>query len=241
MTQDRAGAAMAAADSANASAATAATATAATAATATAATAAAAGAAATSAAACGAAASAVAADGSAAGRESDAAGGAAASAGERRESAASQASSSSAASSAANRRSSGGSSGSSSSSSSSSSPRYLYGFVFNRQRQDHRLRRGGEQKSVVVLSERPFSSVFKSLVQVREGIMGEWREGGLEAATNAAMRLSRLSSRRRGCLHYAGEEVLQLCVCAVIKAWVREWRSNRAMHDGDGDVERDDG
>eukprot|EP00891_Asterochloris_glomerata_P002409 jgi/Astpho2/2409/Aster-x1074 len=36
----------------------------------------------------------------------------------------------------------------------------LYGFVFCRQRQDERLRRGGEQKSLVVLSELPFSSVL---------------------------------------------------------------------------------
>ncbi|CAK9223199.1 unnamed protein product [Sphagnum troendelagicum] len=48
----------------------------------------------------------------------------------------------------------------------SGAPRYLYGFVFNRQRQDERLRRGGEQKSMVILSERPYSSVFKPLVQI---------------------------------------------------------------------------
>ncbi|XP_024391056.1 uncharacterized protein [Physcomitrium patens] len=48
----------------------------------------------------------------------------------------------------------------------SGGPRYLYGFVFNRQRQDEKLRRGGEQKSVVVLSERPYSCVFKPLVQI---------------------------------------------------------------------------
>eukprot|EP00249_Psilotum_nudum_P011704 c23334_g1_i2 orf=723-3173(+) len=48
----------------------------------------------------------------------------------------------------------------------SGGPRYLYGFVFNRQRKDERLRRGGEQKSVVILSERPYSSVFRSLLQI---------------------------------------------------------------------------
>ncbi|KAG6540842.1 hypothetical protein Mapa_017772 [Marchantia paleacea] len=48
----------------------------------------------------------------------------------------------------------------------SGAPKYLYGFVFNRQRQDERLKRGGEQKSVVVLSERPFSCVYKPLVQI---------------------------------------------------------------------------
>lgn len=48
----------------------------------------------------------------------------------------------------------------------SGAPRYLYGFVFNRQRQDERLKRGGEQKSLVVLSERPFLCVFKPLVQI---------------------------------------------------------------------------
>ncbi|XP_059661640.1 uncharacterized protein LOC132307792 [Cornus florida] len=46
------------------------------------------------------------------------------------------------------------------------SSRYLYGFVFNRQRHDERLKRGGEQKSVVILSHSPFSSVFKRLLQI---------------------------------------------------------------------------
>ncbi|KAJ4821931.1 hypothetical protein Tsubulata_041966 [Turnera subulata] len=44
--------------------------------------------------------------------------------------------------------------------------RYLYGYVFNRQRHDERLKRGGEQKSVVILSHNPFSSVFKPLLQI---------------------------------------------------------------------------
>lgn len=48
----------------------------------------------------------------------------------------------------------------------SGGPRYLYGFVFNRQRKDERLKRGGEQKSVVILSERPYSNVFRSLLQI---------------------------------------------------------------------------
>ncbi|XP_077230746.1 polarity axis stabilization protein isoform X2 [Tasmannia lanceolata] len=51
-------------------------------------------------------------------------------------------------------------------SSSRSSPRYIYGYVFNRQRQDERLKRGGEQKSVVILSYSPYSSVFKPLLQI---------------------------------------------------------------------------
>ncbi|GFZ05907.1 hypothetical protein Acr_18g0000770 [Actinidia rufa] len=55
---------------------------------------------------------------------------------------------------------------SNSDSSSSSSCRYLYGFVFNRQRHDERLKRGGEQKSVVILSHSPYSSVFKPLLQI---------------------------------------------------------------------------
>ncbi|XP_019177075.1 PREDICTED: protein DENND6A isoform X2 [Ipomoea nil] len=45
-------------------------------------------------------------------------------------------------------------------------PRYLYGFVFNRQRHDERLKRGGEQKSVVILSHSPFSGVFRPLLQI---------------------------------------------------------------------------
>ncbi|KAM7471160.1 hypothetical protein LguiA_009343 [Lonicera macranthoides] len=44
--------------------------------------------------------------------------------------------------------------------------RYLYGFVFNRQRHDERLKRGGEQKSVVILSHSPYSSVFRPLLQI---------------------------------------------------------------------------
>ncbi|MQL82515.1 hypothetical protein Taro_015004 [Colocasia esculenta] len=43
---------------------------------------------------------------------------------------------------------------------------FLYGYVFNRQRQDERLKRGGEQKSVVILSPRPYSSVFRPLLQI---------------------------------------------------------------------------
>ncbi|KAG6589559.1 Protein DENND6A, partial [Cucurbita argyrosperma subsp. sororia] len=44
--------------------------------------------------------------------------------------------------------------------------KYMYGFVFNRQRHDERLRRGGEQKSVVILSHNPYSTVFKPLLQI---------------------------------------------------------------------------
>ncbi|XP_010532260.1 PREDICTED: protein DENND6A [Tarenaya hassleriana] len=43
---------------------------------------------------------------------------------------------------------------------------YLYGYVFNRQRHDERLKRGGEQKSVVILSHTPYSSVFRPLLQI---------------------------------------------------------------------------
>ncbi|XP_015883028.2 uncharacterized protein LOC107418857 [Ziziphus jujuba] len=43
---------------------------------------------------------------------------------------------------------------------------YMYGYVFNRQRHDERLKRGGEQKSVVILSHKPYSSVFKPLLQI---------------------------------------------------------------------------
>lgn len=38
--------------------------------------------------------------------------------------------------------------------------------MFNRQRHDERLKRGGEQKSVVILSYFPYSSVFKPLLQI---------------------------------------------------------------------------
>ncbi|XP_027331871.1 protein DENND6A-like [Abrus precatorius] len=44
--------------------------------------------------------------------------------------------------------------------------KYLYGYVFNRQRHDERLKRGGEQKSVVILSHTPYSSVFRPLLQI---------------------------------------------------------------------------
>ncbi|KAJ1435167.1 Tripartite DENN domain [Sesbania bispinosa] len=43
---------------------------------------------------------------------------------------------------------------------------YIYGYVFNRQRHDERLKRGGEQKSVVILSHSPYSSVFRPLLQI---------------------------------------------------------------------------
>ncbi|XP_040367068.1 protein DENND6A isoform X2 [Rosa chinensis] len=48
----------------------------------------------------------------------------------------------------------------------SDTSRYMYGYVFNRQRHDERLKRGGEQKSVVILSHSPFSSVFRPLLQI---------------------------------------------------------------------------
>ncbi|KAJ4960451.1 hypothetical protein NE237_020361 [Protea cynaroides] len=48
----------------------------------------------------------------------------------------------------------------------SNPPGHLYGFVFNRQRQDERLKRGGEQKSVVILSYCPYSCVFRRLLQI---------------------------------------------------------------------------
>lgn len=50
--------------------------------------------------------------------------------------------------------------------SASSDGGFVYGYVFNRQRQDERLPRGGEQKSVVVLSHSPFTSVFRPLLQI---------------------------------------------------------------------------
>ncbi|XP_061362158.1 uncharacterized protein LOC133305918 isoform X2 [Gastrolobium bilobum] len=53
-----------------------------------------------------------------------------------------------------------------SSTSSANVSKYMYGFVFNRQRHDERLKRGGEQKSVVILSHRPYSSVFRPLLQI---------------------------------------------------------------------------
>ncbi|MED6192248.1 hypothetical protein PIB30_008452 [Stylosanthes scabra] len=53
-----------------------------------------------------------------------------------------------------------------SSASSDNVSKYMYGFVFNRQRHDERLKRGGEQKSVVILSHSPYSSVFRPLLQI---------------------------------------------------------------------------
>ncbi|XP_020209576.1 protein DENND6A-like, partial [Cajanus cajan] len=44
--------------------------------------------------------------------------------------------------------------------------KFLYGYVFNRQRHDERLKRGGEQKSVVILSYSPYASVFRPLLQI---------------------------------------------------------------------------
>ncbi|KAF4367587.1 hypothetical protein F8388_011226 [Cannabis sativa] len=44
--------------------------------------------------------------------------------------------------------------------------KYMYGYVFNRERHDERLKRGGEQKSVVILSSYPYSTVFKPLLQI---------------------------------------------------------------------------
>ncbi|KAK7411252.1 hypothetical protein VNO78_02685 [Psophocarpus tetragonolobus] len=49
---------------------------------------------------------------------------------------------------------------------SSNASKFLYGYVFNRQRHDERLKRGGEQKSVVILSYSPYASVFRPLLQI---------------------------------------------------------------------------
>ncbi|KAI5056631.1 hypothetical protein GOP47_0028449 [Adiantum capillus-veneris] len=62
----------------------------------------------------------------------------------------------------------------------SGGPRYLYGFVFNRQRKDERLKRGGEQKSVVILSDRPYSNVFRSLLQILGPLYFDIGAQGLE-------------------------------------------------------------
>lgn len=62
--------------------------------------------------------------------------------------------------------------------------RYLYGFVFNRQRQDERLRRGGEQKSVVLLSERPFTGVFRPMVQIAGPLYFDTGAKALEQVCN---------------------------------------------------------
>lgn len=45
-------------------------------------------------------------------------------------------------------------------------PPFLYGYVFCRQRQDSSLPRGGEQRSVVVVSEQPYTSVLRPLSQI---------------------------------------------------------------------------
>ncbi|KAJ7956589.1 Protein DENND6A [Quillaja saponaria] len=55
---------------------------------------------------------------------------------------------------------------STSSNNTANASRYMYGFVFNRQRHDERLKRGGEQKSVVILSHSPYSSLFRPLLQI---------------------------------------------------------------------------
>lgn len=53
-------------------------------------------------------------------------------------------------------------------------------FVFCRQRQDERLRRGGEQKSVVVLSMYPYSSVLGPLCQFAGPLFFNHGENALE-------------------------------------------------------------
>lgn len=67
---------------------------------------------------------------------------------------------------------------------SSKGSRYLYGYVFNRQRHDERLKRGGEQKSVVILSHNPFSSVFKPLLQIMGPLYFDIGKKALEHIAN---------------------------------------------------------
>jgi hypothetical protein len=55
---------------------------------------------------------------------------------------------------------------------------FLYGYVFCRQRQDNSLRRGGEQRAVVVLSRLPYTSVMRPLCQIAGPLFFSY---GLEA------------------------------------------------------------
>ncbi|XP_024525633.1 protein DENND6A [Selaginella moellendorffii] len=73
--------------------------------------------------------------------------------------------------------------------------KYLYGFVFNRQRYDAKLKRGGEQKSVLVLSELPLYCVFKPLVELLGPL---YFESGVAALEQAALHMSRWPRPRFG-------------------------------------------
>lgn len=57
-------------------------------------------------------------------------------------------------------------------------------FVFCRQRQDERLRRGGEQKSVIVLSEQPYSSALIPLAQYAGPLYFNNGESALEEVSH---------------------------------------------------------
>ncbi|KAJ7518631.1 hypothetical protein O6H91_20G001200 [Diphasiastrum complanatum] len=79
----------------------------------------------------------------------------------------------------------------------SGAQRYLYGFVFNRQRQDETLQRGGEQKSVVILSERPYSCVFKPLIQIVGPLFFEI---GSQALEQVAINVSQWPDPKHGAM-----------------------------------------
>lgn len=62
----------------------------------------------------------------------------------------------------------------------SSRSSYLYGYVFCRQRQDPNLPRGGEQKSVVILTEVPRGNVLKHLVCIAGKMYFDYGPDALE-------------------------------------------------------------
>jgi len=73
----------------------------------------------------------------------------------------------------------------------------LYGYVFCRQRQDSSLKRGGDQRSVVIVSEQPYSSVLRPLSQIAGPLYFSY---GLDALTQVYSDICIWPSPRAGVL-----------------------------------------
>eukprot|EP00899_Mesostigma_viride_P027814 jgi/Mesvir1/8217/Mv12507-RA.1 len=65
---------------------------------------------------------------------------------------------------------------------------FLYGYVFCRQWKDSRLKRGGEQKSVVVLSSYPLTQVFRPLSKIAGPLYFDKGPGALEIMLHEVQR-----------------------------------------------------
>jgi len=83
---------------------------------------------------------------------------------------------------------------------------FLYGFVFCRQRRDPALRRGGDQRSVVVLSEQPYSATLAPLARAVAAAYFNSGVSGLERAWEEVRRWPAPRAEAKAAAAVAGAE-----------------------------------